>query len=351
MSIYEQRDAKAYDWEPINTSYGQNPRILEWWTPKHDKRIVSLIAEWQWDWPWHVTEAIAAITAKETIETWRKSDPVCKTNAWYNVVMYFALARARTKGFDGEIRIPLSKVCPLCGNDFIENSLPAPIVARLGIDELDFCSPCLSLILFQGTGNDSMGKDDVLDYLRTLTVTIAQVPRQGFGEGGDDLRFLDRDQRLATIQVLKRKPSVRRVKQLFGSWLKALIEAGVLADGTRKTSRGTQCLAEDGHVCYSLAEKTIDDYLFRHQVPHQKEPAYPACNMRADFKVGEVFVEYFGLLGDPDYDAKTKAKTKLCREYGIELIALFPKDLADWRFLEKKLQTLLQYNRAAPPAP
>jgi hypothetical protein len=39
-----------------------------------------------------------------------------------------------------------------------------------------------------------------------------------------------------------------------------LIDAGVLSNGARKTARGTQSVAEDGHICLSLAEKTTDDY-------------------------------------------------------------------------------------------
>ena len=349
VSIYEQRETRAYDWEPVNTSYAKNEQILAWWSPEHDKTLLALITEWQWDWLWHVTEAITSITPKETIEAWRKADPICRSYAWYNVIMYFALARARTKGYDAEVRTPLTKQCPLCGNSFVENSLPSPLIARLGIDGLDFCSPCLSSALFQGTGNDSMIKEDVLEYLRLLSETIEQIPRQGYGEGGDDLRYLDKEQRLRTIRVLQHKPTVRRVKKLYGSWLKALVESGLLEDGKRKTARGTQCLAKDGHICYSLAEKTIDDYLYRHNIKHEKEPGYPASNMRADFRIGPAFVEYFGLHGDPEYDAKTKRKTALCMEHGITLISLFPKDVVDRKSMEKKLATVLQSNHAMQP--
>jgi len=110
------------------------------------------------------------------------------------------------------------------------------------------------------------------------------------------------------------------VKTLFGSWLKALIEAEVLEDGARRTSRGTQCLAKDGHVCLSLGEKTIDDLLHSHGITHEKEYPYPERDFRADFLVDGVFIEYFGLTGDPDYDAKTRLKQRICKKHEIKLI-------------------------------
>ena len=88
---------------------------------------------------------------------------------------------------------------------------------------------------------------------------MGRVPPQGFLEGGLICWTRGTEERLALLRLLRVKPSLRRVKSVFGSWLKALIQAGVLEDGTRKTSRGIQSIAKDGHVCLSLGEKTIDD--------------------------------------------------------------------------------------------
>ena len=176
-----------------------------------------------------------------------------------------------------------------------------------------------------------------MDYLRDLTETLQRVPPQGFGEGIGDLQGLSTQERLAILQVLRRKPTVRRVKELFGTWLEALIEAGVLEDGTRRTSRGTQCLAKDGHICLSLGEKTIDDFLYQEGLDHQIEPPYPEGNFRADFLVNGVLVEYFGLKGNPDYDAKTEMKRRICKKHGIKLISVYPSDLVSTRKLKAKL--------------
>jgi hypothetical protein len=131
------------------------------------------------------------------------------------------------------------------------------------------------------------------------------------------------------------------VKTVFTSWLGALIASGVLEDDARRTTRGIQCLANDGHVCLSLGEKTIDDFLFSLNIAHEKEPKYPVGNYRGDFKVGNIFIEYFGLSGDRAYDQRSLTKRAICKSHGIELIEITPKDLTAVSILRKKFARLM----------
>lgn len=335
MSIYDQREKSAYGDFSIKRSYCKNPHILEWWTSTHDQLIVKQIEKEQWLWYWGITDEITKATSTEVIDTWQQEDPLCSKYAWYNVLMYFAASRAQVMGITKKIRKPKWKICPLCSKRFVEDSLPVPLVQRLGIDHLDFCAPCLSESLFQSS--PTLSEEQVLSYLRDLADTLQRVPNQNFGEGVYDLQGLDYQERLALFQLLKKKPNVHRVKELFGSWLKALVEAGVLENGTRRTSRGTQCLAKDGHVCLSLGEKTIDDFLHSHGIAHEKEPHYPERNFRADFLVDGIFIEYFGLKGNPDYDAKTRLKQRICKKHGIRLISIYPSDLVSLKKLRNQL--------------
>jgi hypothetical protein len=338
MSIYDNRDTPAYRGLHTEPSYAKNPLILGWWTPSHDELLRAQIQQEQWAWYWGITDQIVDITPPEVIETWKATDPLCSNYAWYNVVMYFAASRAEQLGFTETIRPPQSKTCPLCNHTFVENSLPQPLVKRLGIDQLDFCAPCLKDTVLQQTGNSSLPREQVLTYLRDLTEVLQRVPSQGFGEGMDDLRDLSTQERLALLRLLQRKPSVRRVKDLFGSWFEALVKAGVLEDDARRMTRGTQCLAKDGHVCFSLGEKTVDDTLYALRVPHQKEVPYPEGNLRADFAAEGVFVEYFGLAGDADYDSKTQLKQSICKKHRIRLVSIYPADLASPTKLNSKLK-------------
>jgi len=340
MSVYDSRDQPAY-FLTGDPAYCANPYILKWWSDSHDQLIARLILEKQWVWAWGISEKIVAISAPDVIASWRAEDPLCLKYAWYNILMYFAISRAEKLRLTSSIRAPEWKRCPLCDLEFIESSLPVPLVERLGIDQLDFCAPCLRGLVLQNAGNNAASKEEVLGYLRDLAQLIKQIPSQDFGAGMYDLRGMSTDERLAVLQKLKYKPTLRRVKNLFGSWFKALIAAELLEEGARRTSLGTRCLARDGHMCFSLGEKTIDDLLFALGIPHEREPVYPEGNYRADFLVNGVFIEYFGLAGDAEYDAKSKTKKQLCEAHGIKLVSILPRDLVSSKKLVSALLTCL----------
>ncbi len=334
---YDGRHSRNRGYVLTKPEYSRDAYILKWWTPSHDELLATLIQEQQWDWADRIPHHIIEMTPEHVIETWKAGDPQCATHGWYNPLHDFAVSRAQRLGLTKAIRRPERKLCPLCGCWFVEDSLPHALIQRLGIDRLDFCAPCLKTTVLQQTGNDSLPRQDVLAYLRALTDVLQRVPSQGFGEGVSDLRDLSTQERVALLKLLQRKPSVRRVKDLFGSWFEALIEAGILEHDARRLSRGTQCLAKDGHICFSLGEKTIDDALHALGIPHEKEVRYPEGGFRADFGVNEVLIEYFGLTGDADYDAKTRAKHDICVAHRIKLISIYPNDLV----APEKLRSIL----------
>jgi hypothetical protein len=341
VSIYDHRDKSAYGSFSSEPGYALNPHILKWWAPSHDNLLSILIANKQWIWHWYVKDEIEKITRSEIIEAWRREDPICLRYAWYNVLMYFAASRAEQLGLTRNIRFPQWVTCRLCSEKFVEDSLPLPLIERLGIENIQFCSPCLRDTVLQGTGNPSSSKKEIKKYIQDLTNFLERIPPQNFGENIGDLWDLNAIERLALLRLLRTKPSIGRVLTVFGSWLKALIAASVLESGVRETSRGIRCLAKDGHECLSLGEKTIDDFLSGHGLLHDREPHYPEGNYRADFSVGATFVEYFGLSGDQDYDAKTKAKIFLCSKHKITLVAIYPADLTSRKRLQDKLSKVL----------
>jgi hypothetical protein len=339
MSSCDHRDKPPYEGSGTNSNYCANPYILKWWSTSHDQLISREIEQKRWAWHWDITDRIVAISPPEAITAWKTEDPNCSKYAWYNVLMHFAKSRAEKLGLTKAVRQPEWRMCPLCSKAFVEDSLPAPLVKRLGINQLDFCAPCLSDLIFRNTGSDTASEERIRSYLRDLADLLKRVPPADFGGGMHDLREMSTDERLAVLVHLMQKPTLRRVKELFGSWFKALIDAELLEDGARRVSFGTQCLARDGHTCFSLGEKTIDDLLHALGVPHGREPAYPEGNFRGDFVVNGVFIEYFGLAGDAEYDAKSSEKRTLCQAHGIKLISIFPKDLVSSRKLESMLLT------------
>lgn len=340
-STYHRRRTPAYRTLPTDLSLADNRRILRWWSADCDAILMGLIGSWQWNWFWEVTDEVLKVAPADEVDRWRGVDPACKQRNWRNVLMHFARARAARLGLTNAIREPAWKTCPLCGVERAGDSLPFPLAKRLGIDALDICSPCMGGTTGWDSGNKDATADDILQYLRELAEVIGRVPPQGFGEGKDELLGLDMSSRVRLLELLGRKPATSRIKHVFGSWLKALVQAGVLEDGTWDTGRGIRTIARDGHECHSLGEKTIDDWLFSHGIPHEREPAYPVGRYRADWAVGDVFVEYFGLAGNPEYDEKTSKKVGICKDHRIVLVSIYPKDLVRPERLDDRLHRFL----------
>lgn len=295
MRKRDERLEPAYRGNEIDITFADNEYILKWWSEKHDEIIKKLIQKLRWLWWCEIYDEVVKVTSEDILEKWRSTDPICKEFVWYNVIMYFAKARADKIGLTVNIKTPKKKCCLICKNYFMENSLRYPLVIRLGIDNLVFCGHCLENTIYPNSGSDYYDEKAILEYLRGLTKILQRVPAQGFGEGVCDLDDFTKDEKIELTQFMRRKPSVKRIKKIYGSWFKALIAAGILSDGTRKNSRGIQCIAKDGDVCYSLGEKTIDDLLFSMNLEHTKECHYPNSNYRSDFFVQGIHIEYLGL--------------------------------------------------------
>lgn len=151
---------------------------------------------------------------------------------------------------------------------------------------------------------------------------------------------------LSVFAALARMGGIKHAStKLGGSWFKALAQSGVLPDGVLATTRGIRCLARDGHECNSLDEQRIDDWLTEMGISHEKEPLYPPHPVlnphgkrRADWRVGNSFIEYLGLAGDGAYDRKSEEKMDLAVALGLTLIAIYPEHLG---VLDDRLSSLL----------
>src|SRR5438552_3749340 len=88
----------------------------------------------------------------------------------------------------------------------------------------------------------------------------------------------------------------------------------------------------DGHHARSRDERVIDDWLWANGILHEREPKLKG--MRPDWRVGNVYVEYWGMAGQQGYDARREEKLALYRRRRLKLVELFPDDVAT---LEEKL--------------
>ena len=107
-------------------------------------------------------------------------------------------------------------------------------------------------------------REEMKADLRRLVEVLGFIPPQSFMSIGQKSSLL---KKLSTKKLKEIMPVMVEILpheiyiKEFGSWLNALIESGVLSDGAKREIYGTRCLAKDGHECFSIAEKIVDDWL------------------------------------------------------------------------------------------
>lgn len=211
--------------------------------------------------------------------------------------------------------------CRLCGQR------AAVFTTPLSRDRLAYCHPCLArAVRGMGTGREVTARA-VAELAELEFGGVAVVPSQlsrlhlgvdATRPGGDIDALL-----LLRFAVGRGHP-----------WTRVLIEAGLAKDGLR-TRRGTIVEAMDGHLCLSLQEKVVCEFLHVNGIEHDREPHYPVDpelnprgRQRADWKLADgTLVEMWGMPDDPAYAAKMRAKQALAVKHGLEVVELTSADL------------------------
>jgi hypothetical protein len=128
-------------------------------------------------------------------------------------------------------------------------------------------------------------------------------------------------------------------RRMFGNWNKAIEAAGFSPNPVMFAKK---YVARDGHVCDSLAEKIIDEWLYAKKIPHLRSVPYSKENrITCDFVVGKYFIEFFGLEGyHRGYMKQVEKKRKLAKKLKLKLIELKPADIFPKNNLAKVLSFL-----------
>lgn len=323
--------------------YANNPYILSWWTESHDRMLQDWARKYGRGWQhYYSSEGHQYIREidQEAFEEWKKHDPLCEEYVWYNVIFNFIAARFVQQKFEDLLPDPFTAFCESCSLEFDSRSIEG---ALLGYSYDRLCNVCIYKAFVTEGAHDvdrELMEWWIPEISRTLERIISQAivtqPKSEIPLGSPA------DPSVSAIALLSIRPNLRRVKEEYGSWLGALTATGVIGEEGVRTSRGTRCLAEDGHVCLSFGEKTIDDLLYRAGIEHTREPMYPNSNFRADFEINGTLVEYFGLSGDEEYDRKIVKKRKIAKEYRVELMEIYPKQLLDPKRLINRLRGLVE---------
>lgn len=84
----------------------------------------------------------------------------------------------------------------------------------------------------------------------------------------------------------------------------------------------------DGLWVASKGERAIADWLAREGVAYAYEPEL-AGGLTPDFHVEgtDTVIEYWGLVGDPDYEERMAEKIEQYEDHGYEVVSVFPSHL------------------------
>lgn len=145
---------------------------------------------------------------------------------------------------------------------------------------------------------------------------------------------LGRTPMILDIQDNKKFPSIDIYYDRFGKYSTACIKAGLVPNGG---VFGTSCLSKNDDWCFSVSEQYITNYFIDNNIPYIKEVPYSYVigNNRTNSLIMDWYiydkyaVEYFGMEKIETYDVRTKNKIRLCKNYNIPLIKLYPNDLTD----------------------
>ncbi len=133
---------------------------------------------------------------------------------------------------------------------------------------------------------------------------------------------------------------------MFGSWNNTILEAGLTPHRSHDSRmyKRSKTKALDGHLCDSVSEAIIDNWLHKNDIVHARNTSYPNTNHLADWSINnaKTFIEYFGLAKDsPRYDRAIKEKMKICQKNNIKLVSIYPRHLYPKNSLDKYLSKLL----------
>jgi hypothetical protein len=249
------------------------------------------------------------------------------------------------------------KKCGLCGSKFF----PQSNADWVGYSKPDYCGYCLQLSFHSGHGcwdvNDennnyqTLGlkqneiKDNFITSLKGFVDYAGFIPTSSFTArklrtiGLDDMSVNDSNLFMKWWAVL---PRPFFVKKHFESWSYLLNDAGLLTSPISKGRGGYKSIASDGHLCLSIPERTICEFLTKFKIDHEKEPYYPKIMenhlgaSRADWLIDDTYVEFAGMMGIKEYEGKMKKKITFAKTNGLKLIVITPKNIDNLEVILKE---------------
>jgi hypothetical protein len=243
-------------------------------------------------------------------------------------------------------------ICRLCGDEFY----PQTVHEWPGRVPPDYCSVCLEMSFSGSTEffrllgfTEEERRDNFVQGIKIYTEYFGFIPRVGTakrkvlaqlhdsGVVGDDLDM--------ALRVSSLLPWHETAKEMFGSWAH-LLEAAGLLEHRQRGRGGHQSIGSDGHLCLSMGERAICEFLTKRAIDHSKEPMYPSDEklnpnglLRADFKVGPILIEFAGMMADKEYAERMNIKSKLAKKYKIPWVKVESSQLEDLDLMLQELNS------------
>jgi len=129
------------------------------------------------------------------------------------------------------------------------------------IHDIQICSRCLYGISPPNSMPISEGVDPKAEFLANLRILhklLGQIPPRDFASSSFISKISrNREEALAIISHIE---LMKRNSYMYDlpNWFSTLYEAGILDEPILKRGMSCHCIAKDGHICLSLAEKIID---------------------------------------------------------------------------------------------
>jgi hypothetical protein len=168
--------------------------------------------------------------------------------------------------------------CRLCGRDAIEATRRGEPDAK----PLAYCSGCVRKAAggcLVDRGFEEPWEPLAIWSLQQLAAELGGPPSQAQIArlaSTADPAAADRAMliRMHVPRAGNRRAFARAQRRAPLGWADWLNRAGLLGDGVQ-TLRGTITVASDGHLCRSLLERHIDDFLTANGIAHEVEPYWP----------------------------------------------------------------------------
>ena len=233
-------------------------------------------------------------------------------------------------------------ICILC-----EMEVKPDLRRNLGLNfPNEICAWCFKVIdyhhepLFDAGKSRDQIRDEALDGFR-LAVSELKFPFWRTAIATNDL-LRNLNMRRASPRKLRELVSITSSMPRdlcgFESDLHFINASGLENISHNPRSRGKKSISSCDHVCLSMGERDICEYLFSQGISHTREPFYGDLTgeigitefggMRGDFLIGNTVFEFAGMAGNAEYDMKMTLKQQLAEGYGIDLCVIYPNQLS-----------------------